>query len=183
MTIRADSYSSVADVVAFTRHLLDGATSFNTTTRPPLTDVERFIDRASGVLNVSLRLVGLATPISNTTAKLACDDWVAARCAEYVELTQRGAGYNEGEGSRTAGFRNLYASGEKFAKEVRLGFIRLGVTESNRASDGLQFTGLDAVSQRSDPSDGALEQPMFTREQFTDPTKTRFNQTEEAEAE
>lgn len=181
MTIRSDSYSSVAEVVSFTRHLLDGAATFNSTTQPTATEVEKFIDRASGVLNTALSVVGLSTPITNSTAKLACDDWVTARGAEYTELTQRGVGYSEGEGSRVSGFRNLYTSATKFASEMRLGFIRMGVSEAHTASEGLQFTGLDAVSQRTDPSDGSLEQPMFSRDLFNDASKTRFNPQDEGD--
>ena len=32
MTIRADSYSTTSEVKAFTRHLLDGQSTFNSTT-------------------------------------------------------------------------------------------------------------------------------------------------------
>lgn len=181
MTIRGDSYSNVTSVLVFTRHLLDGQTNFNSTTRPTIGEVEKFIDRASGVLNVALSVAGLIAPITNSTAKLVCDDWVTARAAEYTELTQRGVGYSEGEGSRVTGFRNLYTSATKFVNEMRIGLIRLGVSEAHRASEGLQFTGLDAVSRRDDPSDGSLEQPMFSRNLFQDPTKTRFKQADESE--
>ncbi len=181
MTIRLDSYSSVDEIKAFTKHLLDGQSTFNSTTRPTATEVEKFIDRASGVLNTALAVAGLSAPITNSTAKLACDDWVTARGAEYTELTQRGVGYSEGEGSRVTGFRNLYTSAGKFVSEMRLGFIRMGVAESHTASEGLQFTGLDAVSQRDDPSDASLEQPLFTRDLFKDPTKTRYNSPDESE--
>src|SRR5512145_2945202 len=108
MAIRADSYSSTSEVKAFTRHLLDGQSAFNSTTRPTGTELEKFIDRASGVLNLALGGGGFApsSVIANSTAKLACDDWVTSRAAEYVELTQRGTGYSDAEGSRTAAFRN-----------------------------------------------------------------------------
>ena len=46
MTLRLDSYASVAEVTAFTRHLLDGQSAFNSTTRPTVTELEKFIDRA-----------------------------------------------------------------------------------------------------------------------------------------
>ena len=166
MAIRPDSYSSTGEVRAFTYHLLDGQTTFNVLTRPNMTEVEKFIDRASGMLNLALAQKGLATPISNSTAKLACSDWVTDRVVEYVELTQRGVGYSDGEGSRVVGFRNLQKSANEFVDANRLGFIGLGVTQTRKASDGLQFTGLDAPYDRSDPNDGSLEQPKFTRTKF-----------------
>ena len=33
MTLRGDSYGTVAEVTAYTRHLLDGQSAFNSTTR------------------------------------------------------------------------------------------------------------------------------------------------------
>lgn len=168
MAIRADSFSSAAEVTAFTRHILDGQTAFNSTTRPTLTEVEKFIDRASGVLNLALAHHGFRPPviIANSTAKLACDDFVTARSAEYVELTHRGAGYSDGEGSRTAAFRNLAKSANEFVALNSLGFIRLGVTQTNKLSDGLIFTGMDAQADRADPDDTTKEQPFAVRGQW-----------------
>lgn len=179
MTLRGDSYGTVAEVTAYTRYLLEGQTAFNSTTRPTVTEVEKFVDRCSGVLNAALRGVGLTTPVVNTTAKLSCDDWVVDRAAEYVELTQRGAGFNDEAGNRHSAFRNLQKSAADFAKENRLGFSRLGVGVTNKLSDGLQFTALDAVSERLDPDDTTLEQPIFTRHQFDDTATTDFSNDDE----
>jgi len=170
MSIRADSYSSTSEVKAFTKHLLNGQTAFNSTTRPTVTEVEKFIDRASGLLNVALGGVGLTTPITNSTAKLACDDWVTDQATAYVELTQRGAGFDGTENTRPGSFLALHEAAVSFAEMMALGFKRLGVTQSDKASDGLQFTGLDAKSQRDDPDDSTLRQPLFERGQFDDLT-------------
>jgi len=172
MTIRTDSYSSTSEVKAFTRHLLDGQSTFNTTTRPTATELEKFIDRASGVLNLAISGAGFAPSAvrGNSTAKLAADDWVTVRSAEYVELTQRGVGYSDAEGSRTASFRNLYKSAEEFIKLNSLGFVRLGVTQAYKMSDGLAFTGLDAQADRTDKDDSGLEQPFAQRHQWDNET-------------
>jgi len=166
MTLRADSYGSTGEVRANTRHLLDGQTTFNSTTRPTVTELEKFIDRASGVLNLALRGVGLAVPITNSTAKLSCDDWVVNHASAHVELTQRGAGFSDGENTRAGSFMSLNQSAQDFASMYALGFKRLGVTVSDSASDGLQFTGLDARPERDDPDDTTLRQPIFQRGQF-----------------
>ena len=166
MSIRADSYGSVAEVVAYTRHLLDNGTNFDDSTRPNLVEVERLIDRASGLLNVALNVEGLTTPVTNSTAKLACADWVVNQAAAYVELTQRGAGYDGTENNRPGSFLNLNKSAQEFAKANALGFKRLGVVVSHAMSEGLQFTGLDAQDERSDPDDTTLEQPKFSRGLF-----------------
>ena len=178
MTIRADSYSSTSQVKAFTRHLLDGQTSFNSTTRPTGTELEEFIDSASGVLNVSLAQRGFMPSAvkSNSTASLMCGDWVRMQCVKYVELTQRGTGYSDAEGSRIGAFNGLYKSADDFVERNKLGIQRLGVTQAYKLSDGLQFTGLDAPVNRTDRTDESLAQPMFTRNQFEFPKSNADSQ-------
>ena len=176
MSIRSDSYSSTSEVKAFTRHLLNGQTAFNSTTRPTGTELEKFIDRASGVLNLALAASGIMPSAikANSTATLTCDDWVTARASEYVELTQRGVGHNDGEGSRTSAFRNLTKSANEFVETNSVGFVYLGVTKMHKLSAGLAFTGLDAQSSRTDPSDTSLEQPFATRRQFDNKRANTF---------
>ena len=166
MTIRADSYGSVANVLAFTRHYLDGQSNFNSTTRPTLTEVEAFIDRASAYMNIALENHGLASPVTNTTAKLAIGDWVVERSAELVEMTQRGTGYSGDEGSRIYVFRNLYKLANEFVKDNLFGLKQLGLSVDSKVSAGLEFTALDTQDDRSDPDDTSLEQPMFSRRRF-----------------
>jgi len=166
MALRGDSYGTVAEVQAYTQYLMGWQSAFNSTTQPTLTQVEKFVDRASAAVNVALHTAGLAAPITNSTAKLLCDDWVTARASEYVELTRRGVGYSEAEGSRTVTLRGLYKDARDFVADARPGFVGLGVTETQRLSDGLQFTGLDAQADRDDRSDTGLVQPKFERGLF-----------------
>jgi hypothetical protein len=171
MTIRTDSYSSTGEIKAFTRHLLAGQTNFNSTTRPTLTDLEKFIDRASGVLNISLAQAGFRPSDfrANSTAKLMGDDWVTNQATKYTELTQRGTGYSEADGSRIGAFNGLYSAAANFINDNRLGIQRIGVAQTYKLSDGLQYTGLDAETMRSDPQDDSLAQPSFVRNQFDVP--------------
>lgn len=170
MTIRSDSYSSTAEVKAFTRHLLDGQSAFNATTRPRATELEKFIDKASGVLNVAISQAGFAPSAvyANSTAKLACDDWVTNYAVRYVELTQRGTGYSEAEGSRTAAFK-MAESAKDFISMNSLGFVNLGISQNVKKSSGLLFTGMTAQNQRADPDDSTKEQPFARRHQFNNP--------------
>ena len=183
MAIRADSYSSVNEVRAYVRHMLDGENTFDESTRPTLTDVEKFIDRASAALNVALNTVGLTTPVTNSTAKLLLDDWVTDRAAAFVELTHRGAGFNDGENSRQQVFLNLAGNAAEFVQANRLGMVRLGVGVGSALSDGLQFTGADALSQRDDPEDTNLRQPVFKRGLFSDPEGSGYVATGDGESE
>jgi hypothetical protein len=168
MTIRADSYSSTAEIKAFTRHLLDGQSAFNTTTRPRATELEKFIDKASGVLNLAIAAAGFdpSDVYTNSTAKLACDDFVTNYAVRYVELTQRGTGYSEGEGSRTAAFK-MAKDANAFVDANSVGFISIGISQSSSsASDGLQFTGMTVRSERADPDDTSKVQPFARRNLF-----------------
>lgn len=166
MAIRGDSYSTVAEVTAYTRHLLDGAGQFGTDTRPTLTEVEKFIDRASGVLNLGIWKAGFnpSNIRANSTAKLACDDWVTNQAAKYVEVTQRGTGWSDEQGSRLAAFRQQEAY--EFAMSCALGWKRAGITVSDPTHQGLTFTALEPHDDRSDPDDTGLEQPHFRRGQW-----------------
>ena len=168
MAIRSDSYGSVADVTAYTRHLLDGQSAFNSTTRPTVTEVEGFIDRASGVLNNCILGAGFSPSdiSSNSTAVLALDEWVVTRAARMVELTQRGTGYDGSEGSRLAGFDSMIDEACEYVSKMTAGWKEQGITVSKPTSEGLEFTGLDEHDQRADPDDSTREQPKFRRGKF-----------------
>ena len=162
------AYSSGAEVRAFTRRLLDGQVSFNSTTVPTSTEVTAFLSRASAVLDVALASHGLTTPITNTTAKLACDDWVTARAAEYVELTQAGIGSTDGEGNRAGAFGNLSGKAKDFASEMAGGLVAVGAAKST-ASYTIESTAITAQDDRTDQDDTGLEQPFAVRHQFNYP--------------
>ena len=172
MSIRSDSYSSTSEIKPFVRHLLSSNstayTTFNSTTRPTLAEVEKFIDRVSGVLNGAMWRAGFSpTNIqANSTAKLICDDFVTMQSVAQIELTQRGEGFGSEENNRFGAFRGLYRDVKKFVEDNALGFKFMGVTDSKPASQGLVFTGLDVQADRTDPDDSSLEQPAFKRRQF-----------------
>jgi hypothetical protein len=181
--VTSHDYSSVSDVLAFTRYMLDGQTSFNSTTRPTLTEVSRMISRASSIINAALAVSGFQIPITQADAKAALDDWVTQKAVQYIELTQRGVGFSGEEGTRQRSFGNLAKSAKEFVESNRLAFARYGagVVVAHSLSEGLLFTGSDAAADRLDPSDSALAQPMFERGLFNTPGTglTTSDQTEE----
>ena len=166
MAIRGDSYGSVAEVLPLTRIATDEQTTFNSTTIPTLTEVEKFIDRASGILNGALNNAGFTTPVTNTTAKLALDEWAVRHASMFVEYTQHGLPFGGGESDRYDALWNLETAAQDFVDANSLGWKRLGVTVSHKKSEGLMFTGLDIQSDRTDPDDTSLEQPKFKRGQW-----------------
>ena len=170
MALRADSYGSLAEIEALTRHMMQGQSGFNSTTRPTITEVEKFVDRASAQLNVALEGAGLSSPLNtttaNTTAVLAADDWTVTQTAKYVESTRRGAGSRSPEGVLLSGISDLSTKAIKFVESHALGWKRMGVTEDHRMSEGLTFTGLTVQADRADPDDSGLVQPAFKRKQW-----------------
>ena len=168
MAIRADSYGSLAEVAAFFTHNLDGESTLNSTTVPTATQVEKFIDRASGILNLAIVDAGLSDSSlrSNSTAKLSCDDWVVARAAEYAEVTRSGVGFTTETGTRVITLRNISKSAREFVMENKKAWKFQGITQTHRDSEGLSFTGLDSYDQRDDPDDTTLRQPLFRRQKF-----------------
>ena len=150
--------------MALTRHLLDGAASFSAQPRPMLAEVEAMIDRWSAVLNVALMNREVTTPVSDDVVRLVCDQWVIRQAAAEVELTQRGTGWNEDEGSRIAALR--MDNGGDVADSIATVLRQLGISTQGDASDGLTYTGLAAPRLRPDTNNTAYEQPLFKRRQF-----------------
>lgn len=166
MAIRGDSYGTVNEVEAYTRHLMDGHEGFDSATRPTDVEVEGFIDRASGILNNVIIGKGVtpANVRANSTAKLALDDWVVRYAVRQVELTKAGGGWEEGEGSRLAGFSMKDA--DEYVEMLMKGWKELGITVTEAASTGLYYTGLKPHKDRSDPGSTSVEQPLFRRRDF-----------------
>lgn len=168
MALRTDSYSAVADIVPFTRDLLEGESSFNSTTIPTATEVESLIDEISGVLNVSLRKAGFAPSdiTANSTTKLSCDSWTRGVAVQYVEITHAGVGFGGGEDGRVGFLDNIYQTADDFVQMAMLGFKREGISVSNQAHDGLTFTATTKHANRADPDNTSLEQPKIRRGMF-----------------
>ena len=167
MSLSASSYSSVAEVVALTRHLLDGQPSYNLLTRPTLVEVEKIIDQTSAELNMALAGQGFTVPLTNATAVLACGAWVARQSARMIEQTQRSASWTgEEPGAQPGAPGGSMAAAETFAKSIARSLHALDVASSRSAGEGLAFTGADARVYRDDPTDVTLEQPMFRRGLF-----------------
>lgn len=164
MALGANSYGTVAEVLALTRIYLRGQSAYNSTTRPTLTEVETFIDRTSGVLNLALATAGFTVPVAQADAKLACDDWVVRIAAAYVEAAQPWTGADPEEASILP--LPSLSKALEFVQAMSAGFVYLGVSQPGDDSNALIFTGQTAQADRADPDDDTLEQPHFKRGQF-----------------
>ena len=166
MALNANSYGTVAEVVALTRIYLKGQATYSTTTLPTQTEVEGFIDKVSGVLNLALAAGGFTTPVTQTDAAFACDAWVVGMAAAWVEASQPTAAFGQQTNPRAALLAKLSEKASTFVKENTVGFAVLGVAQTGDDSNALIFTGETVQTQRSDSTDTSLEQPKFRRGQF-----------------
>lgn len=164
MALADNSYGSVAEVEALTRVYMAGELGFNGETHPTLTEVEKFIDRCSGVLNLALANAGFTIPVVQADAALACDNWVVTMAAEYVEVSQPYAGLEENP--RSGVFARLEEKATLFVQMNQAGFGALGVGQATPDSNAIVFTGEQVQSERADPTNSSLEQPKFRRGQF-----------------
>jgi hypothetical protein len=165
MTLGDNTYGSVAEVVTLCRLVMQGQSTFNSTTRPTLTEVEGIMDRVSGVLNLALANQGFSIPVAQADAKLACNEWVVKRTAQTVFLAQPYADFDA-----DSPMDSLYAGLEQAATEFidanEKGFKVLGVPVSQAETAGMVFTAQTVQRDRADPANTALEQPLFIRKQF-----------------
>lgn len=163
MTLAANSYGSLAEIQVLAAHLLDGQSAFNSTTVPAATSVETLVDRVSGVLNTALANAGFSVPVSNATAKLACDEWVVRWSTNELRKAYPHYGIADQE---DVPIGNIFDAAADFVKQNEQAFKNLGVTVSDDVSNGLTFTGLLKHSERTDPDNTSYEQPFFRRGLF-----------------
>ena len=64
------AYGSASGIAALTPHLVVGGSSFKTTTRPTLIQVEAFLDDGAALMDMEFAGLGFTVPVTNATAKL-----------------------------------------------------------------------------------------------------------------
>lgn len=161
--LASNSYGSLQEVAAQTRHLLDGEEGFSEATTPTDSDVASIMDRVSGVLNMALSAEGFSIPISDTDGVLACNQFVVDRTVRELRFAYPHLGIGAEE---RASLPDLYKAAREFASMYADAFKNIGETVSAATSEGLDFTGLVTRTNRSDPSNTTYEQPKFRRGLF-----------------
>lgn len=138
MAIGDNSYGSVAEVETLVgRYTADGV--FSTATRPTATQVEKFIDRVSAVVNVLLAEAGFAIPVSQADAKLALDDFVVEQAALLCHAANGAGPYAPGsESLRGSPMKVVLREAEAFIGEHAVGLEFLGATRDRASTYGLQ---------------------------------------------
>ena len=138
MPIDSHSYSSVAAVAALAPLYTDAGV-FTATTRPTLTQVERFIDQVSGAVNVLLAAQGFEIPITQADAKAAIDGFVALEAVSYVEYANSAGPWvvDSQQMRASSPARIVLRDVEAFIASQALGFEALGATRTRTLTAGL----------------------------------------------
>lgn len=158
MAIGDNSYGSVAEVAALTPHYATATGStFDTGTVPTLTQVEKFIDRVSAIVNVLLAEEGFAIPVSQADAKLALDEFTVMQSAHLVEFANGAGPFIAGSEELRYGTptRVLMRDAELFIQDHAIGFEQLGATRTRHMTDGLEC--------RTEDDAGDVIEPIFQR--------------------
>lgn len=159
-------YGTLAEVAALNRFMLEGRDNWDNFTRPTSAEVNKFLDRASGALNVALNGSGFSTPVATpTTAKLMLDDWVVSKVSQVVRMSHIG-GMTDDPSNPAAGFSSMYEAANEFVESNSLALKRAGLTVSQASSEGLVLTAMDKHTERADPDNTSREQPIFRRRQW-----------------
>ena len=167
MGIGANSYGSVAEVEALVPYYATATgNTFSTSTRPTLAQVEKFIDRVSGILNIILTNEGFSIPVSQATAKLALDDFVVTWTVAYTHSANRAGPFSpeKREVRGELSFRAIMDEAKSFVKEFSRGLEWLGVTRTHRRGEGLYAGGISVTGKDTFEDDTDRVLPAFTRD-------------------
>lgn len=159
MAIGAKSYGSTDEVAALTPRFADPTTHLYTaSTRPTLAQVEKLIDRVSGILNVLLAEQGFSIPVTQADAKLALDQFVVAQVADLCNFTNSAGRFFDNKKLQGGPFSAIMQEAEEFIKKHMPGLAALGATQTTAGLDGLDYR------ETNDAGDDI--EPMFSRKQF-----------------
>ena len=133
MAIGANSYGSTSAVGGLVKKYSGG--TFDTTTHPTLIQVEGFIDRVSGIVNVMLAQEGYAIPVVDADGALALDEFVNQIAAALCEEVNSAGRFFSEKAMDTGTFTMITQEAEAFIVQHSQGFEDLGAARSrNRAT-------------------------------------------------
>jgi len=150
MGIGANSYGSVAEVEALVKRFTASG-SFTTGTHPTLAQVEGFIDKVSGLVNVLLTEMGFSIPISQADAKLALDLFVVEEVAALCEAANSSGRFFSEKARETGAFQHIQKDTEAFIEAHAVGFERLGATRGRSVTYGLDYWDADDAGDDIEP--------------------------------
>lgn len=159
-------YGTPAGVAAYVKRLADATTGqFTTTTKPPLADVQTWLDGRSARLNTWLIQAGYAIPVTQADAKALLDYYANVGAAGDVELSQISAGYsNDDQNRRENKFLAEFDKAWPFIRDGGFAGLPVPTTGASSPIAGLASGGRTSTGQQL--------APIFSRQSFgNDPTR------------
>lgn len=150
MALGANSYGTVAEVQALApQYTTEGV--FTGFSRPTLTQVEKFLDRVSAVVNLLLAEQGFSIPITQADCVLVLDEFVVQQSVDLVDAVNRsGRFFSEKVGARNRG-ELIREDAESFIEDHSLGFELLGADRDYSLTHGLDYTAQDDAGKTIEP--------------------------------
>lgn len=157
MSVSARSYGAVTDVEALTPRFTNiGA--YDTTTRPTLVQVERWMDRVSSTLNILLAEAGFQIPITQADCALTLALFVSTEVADLCNYSNSAGRFFQNQNYVTGPWQAIQKEAAEFIGKHAEGFEKLGATRS--------ASGLNGLDVRTTDDNGADIEPWFSRKQF-----------------
>ena len=143
-------YGSVAEVAVLVKKYTT-AGSFDDDSHPTATQVEGFINKVCGLVNVLLTELGFTVPISQADAKLALDLFVVEEAAALCEAANSAGRFFSEQGRETGAFKAIQEDIEAFIEAHAVGFERLGATRGRSVTYGLDYWDTDDAGDDIEP--------------------------------
>ena len=129
MAIGANSYGSVSACEGLVKKYTASG-SFTTATHPTLLQVEGYIDRISGIVNVLLAEQGYDIPVVDADGKLALDEFVNQTAAALCEAANSSGRFFSEKAAEVGVFPMIMQEAEAFVTQHAQGFEDLGAARS-----------------------------------------------------
>jgi hypothetical protein len=159
VTVAANSYGSAPGVASYVPRYANTSATFDTNTRPKLTQIESFIDQISSLVNAILVSNGFHIPITQADAKLAITIFVEQEVAAIAEGINGSGRF--GPTTKTPNqsrFQIIMEDISAFILEHADGLENLGAQRD-------QPSGMEILTRGVDPA-GKESFPIFQRNAF-----------------
>lgn len=157
MAVGANSYGAVSDIEALTPRFTNNG-AYDTSTRPLLAQVERWIDRVSSALNILLAEAGFQIPVTQADCALTLALFVSTQVADLCNYANSAGRFFQNQNYTTGPWQAIQKEAADFIGEHASGFEKLGATRTT--------TGLNGLDARTTDDSGADIEPWFARKQF-----------------
>ena len=151
MSILDNSYGSPDDVAALVpRYTTSGV--FDGSSRPTLEQVERFIDRISGLTNTYLAEEGFTVPIAQTDSKMALDELVDQAVVELCHVANSaGRFFTDRRLKRQSPLRVIREEIAAWVAEHAAGIENLGAVRGTSFAEQIAFRDTDKAGDETFP--------------------------------